>query len=320
MDNILMLKKDSVVKTKDNREFTRLLGGFGENNPMFTIWQAGELLGISTREVYQNYDRNIGNFEDNVDLINLKSAITENDSENKANITVFLKEIGYSQSKLNATKQWLAFSFSGMLKLVKIVTTKESWDIYDNFLEDYFQTKAENIVMKKTITEEIDEIKKSKAFLLGMAIMEDDEVKRIEMLREIENFNRRILELEKSLTREETLKQIEHKLYIADKITDDNLSYDVGNFSKVLGIKNFGRNKLFEWLRNKNMLRSTNEPFQTHMEYFKVIPIVRANGFKDSKTLIKGNGVNYIVKKLIKDGKIISKPIEQIIEELNSIE
>ena len=52
------------------------------------------------------------------------------------------------------------------------------------------------------------------------------------------------------------------------------------------------------------------------MNHFKVIPIEN-NRFADSKTLIKANGISYIVKKLIKDGKIESKSYEDIIKNID---
>jgi hypothetical protein len=52
------------------------------------------------------------------------------------------------------------------------------------------------------------------------------------------------------------------------------------------------------------------------MNHFKVIPI-EGNKFCDSKTLIKSQGISYIVKKLIKDGKIESKSYEDIIKNID---
>lgn len=138
------------------REFTRLIGGFGENKPMFLLWQVAELLGLKTKAIGENFVNNEGNFEKDIDFIDLRSAIDGIDSEITVDITKVLKEMGYSQNKLNATKRWLAFSYSGMMKLVKIATTEESWKIYNNFLEDYFKTKAENKILKATLAEQIN--------------------------------------------------------------------------------------------------------------------------------------------------------------------
>lgn len=317
MSNVIQLSTRGNVTTKDDRQFTRLVGGFGDDKPIFTIWQAAELLGLSTREVTQNYERNLENFESNLDVLDLKSAVTENDSNRPVEITKFLKENGYSQNKLNATKQWLAFSFSGMMKLVKIATTKESWEIYNNFLEDYFQTKAENQTMKKTIKEQLQELREEKAKLYGMAIVDENEMKRFELLRTVEKISDSITELEKIIVKEETIEVLRPKIQIANTVTETDSCYDVGSFSKILGLKGLGRNNMFAWLRDKKILMSNNDPYQTHTKYFKVVPVENPyTGGTNNKTLVRANGIEYIVKKLIDDGKIITKSIEEIINEL----
>lgn len=320
MENMkLDLKVDGSIKTKDNREFTRLVGGFGEGKPMFTVWQTGELLGLKTKAIKENFDNNINNFENRIDFIDLKSALDRNDSDQSIEITKFLKDVGYSQNKLNATKQWLAFSFSGMMKLVKIATTKESWEIYDRFLEDYFQTKAENKVMKNTIQSQIEEWKNQKAMFIGMAVMERDEAKRIELMREVDNAGVNISKLEKSMTRKETVEQLQPQLHIAETVGNARGYYDMGDFAKILGIDKMGRNNMFKWLRDQGILMDKNVPYQRYVKYFKVIPTVAKNGYKSNKTLLKPNGIEYIVKKLIDNKKIVTKTVEEIISELESI-
>ena len=59
-DNTINLFTKGEVKTGD-KTFTRLVGGFGEDNPMFLIWQASELVNQETRELVQNFERNIEN-------------------------------------------------------------------------------------------------------------------------------------------------------------------------------------------------------------------------------------------------------------------
>ena len=166
------------------------------------------------------------------------------DSDQSVDIAGFLKDVGYSQNRLNATKQWLAFSFSGMMKLVKIATTKESWEVYDRFLEDYFQTKAENKVMKDTIENQIEEWKNQKALFMGLAVMERDEVKQMELLKQMENANENITKLEKSLAKEEVVKQLQPRLHFADTITDTDSCYDIGSFANEIS-KITGNNQEF---------------------------------------------------------------------------
>lgn len=109
---------------------------------------------------------------------------------------------------------------------------------------------------------------------------------------------------------------------LVDKFTNINQSYDVGTFSKIIYSKenNLGRNRLFEWLRDKKILMSNNTPYQNYIDYFNVIAVEnKYNGKINYKTMIKANGITYIYKKLVKDGKVIDKPIEQVIEELGQV-
>lgn len=319
MNNMIELKTNGKLVTKEGREFTRLIGGFGENKPMFTIWQAGELLGQETRLVTMNFENNFKEFEHGVDFVDLKSLVNDIDKTTDVEITSFLKSTGITHHKYGRTKQWLAFSFSGMMKLVKIATTNESWKIYDNFLEDYFQTKAENLTMKKTITEEIEELKKQKAFFIGMGAMENDPMKQIELFREMENVNYRIIKLEKMITQKQTVEELQPQLHIAETVGNVKGYYDMGDFAKILGIDDLGRNNMFKWLRGKKILMSDNVPYQHYVKYFKVIPTVSNNGYKSNKTLLRPNGVEYIVKKLIEDGRVVARSIDEIVAELEQI-
>jgi phage antirepressor YoqD-like protein len=318
----LKLFTEGKVTTGDGREFTRIIGAFGESSPNFLLWQAGELLGQETREITQNFERNKSNFEDGVDFIDLKSLITENDKTETVDITDFLKSVGITHHKYGRATQWLSFSFSGMMKLVKIATTKESWNIYDNFLEDYFKTKAENIIMKKTLKEEKDFLVEQKKFIIGSVIMEQDEIKRMELFRQNEKLSDRIKEIDIVLSNEELKKRIQEELQgdlaIAESFTNSNNCFDIGVFAKILDIPHMGRNNLYSWLREQGFLMHTNSPYQKYSEYFKILPVKNNyTGRDDNKTLIKAKGIKYIFEKLIKDGKVISKSINEVIEGLN---
>lgn len=106
---------------------------------------------------------------------------------------------------------------------------------------------------------------------------------------------------------------------LVEKFTNINQSYDVGTFSKIIYSKenNLGRNRLFEWLRDKKILMNNNTPYQNYIDYFNVVAVEnKYNGKINYKTMIKANGITYIYKRLVKDGRVIDKPIEQVIEEL----
>lgn len=113
------------------------------------------------------------------------------------------------------------------------------------------------------------------------------------------------------------LEENKDDIEMAKKLTETNNVYDIGVFSKILSISNLGRNNFYKFLRDKEILMKNNTPYQTHAKYFKVIAI--DNAFQSSKTLIRLNGVKYIIKKLIEDGYLDeSFNITKLIDELES--
>lgn len=63
------------------------------------------------------------------------------------------------------------------------------------------------------------------------------------------------------------------KVEFYDAVTGSRDAIEIGKVAKVLGIPGMGRNKLFAILRDKGVLRSSNEPYQSHVDsgHFRVI-------------------------------------------------
>jgi len=104
---------------------------------------------------------------------------------------------------------------------------------------------------------------------------------------------------------------------LVDKFVNTNNCYDIGTYAKILESKELGRTRLFAWLKDKKILMSNNVPYQAYTKYFKVIPVINQwTGQTNYKTLLKPIGITYIYNKLLKDGKVIEKPLEKVIEDL----
>ncbi len=73
----------------------------------------------------------------------------------------------------------------------------------------------------------------------------------------------------------------------------------ISKVAKALNIKGIGRNNLFAILRNRDVLRNNNEPYQRYVNsgYFKVVAGTK-NGFKYTQTLVTGKGMSWIRKKM----------------------
>ena len=100
------------------------------------------------------------------------------------------------------------------------------------------------------------------------------------------------------------------KVSLVEQIFESRDMIDMSEVAKILNFKNFGRNKIFELLRNKRVLRQNNEPYQRYVErgHFKLIEMTyeKPNGKTGikMKTVVSQKGVNYI-KKII-EREIIS--------------
>lgn len=92
------------------------------------------------------------------------------------------------------------------------------------------------------------------------------------------------------------------KVEFYDDVTGSDDTIDMGEVAKVLNIKGIGRNKLFEILRNKNILQQNNQPYQKFVDngYFRVIESKYSlpNGdIKISlKTVVFQKGLDFIRK------------------------
>ena len=123
-----------------------------------------------------------------------------------------------------------------------------------------------------------------------------------------------------------------------DFMNSDNV-YSVNEVAKCLAIKNLGRNNLYKWLRwNKIIIPDTYEAYQNHINSGYVIHRVRKYPIpkyemildkktgKKVKTLVETKydqetkayftpkGVEWLYKKLVKDGYVMPKTLNEIAE------
>lgn len=311
MKNELKLFTDGIVEVEDY-EFTRLVGGFGNDNPVITTKQVAELLGYEQRTVNQTINRNKYEFEENVHIIDIKKVITQSD-----NNLEMLKSLGYTNMAIAKAKNIYILSKAGFLLYLKFAEGDKAIEIYKNFIEDYFKTKAENKVMKETIEDQIEKWEEIKGMAIGKAVIAKTDEIRNKYLFEMEEANKQLEKLHASLKAQEIVKKLQPKLHIAETLTESSEAYDIGTFSKILGAKGYGRNNMFAWLKEKEILMRNNEPYQRYMNYFKVLQVNKGN-YTGIKTLLKPNGIEYIVKRMIDDGIIITKSVDDILEELES--
>lgn len=112
------------------------------------------------------------------------------------------------------------------------------------------------------------------------------------------------------------LREYANEIRYSEALNNDEVSYDIGDVSKVLNISGVGRNNLFKFLRDEKMLMKNNEPYQAYAKYFK-FEFINKNDRFVSKTTIKGSGIKSLIKRLAKKGYITSITYNEAMERLN---
>lgn len=103
--------------------------------------------------------------------------------------------------------------------------------------------------------------------------------------------------------------QMKPKAEFFDAVADSKTAISMNDVSKVLGIKGYGRNNLFEFLRRNGILDRWNVPYQRYIDcgWFRVIEQkYTRNGEPcvSTKTLVYQKGVDAIRKKILDAEKI----------------
>ncbi len=99
--------------------------------------------------------------------------------------------------------------------------------------------------------------------------------------------------------------EMKPKAEFFDAVAESKTAIPMGEVAKVLDIKGIGRNKLFEFLRDKKVLMNNNIPYQKYIDcgYFRVIETKYSKPNGDTaitvKTLVYQKGLDYI-RKLLK--------------------
>lgn len=110
--------------------FTGIEGGFGENKKAMLVKDVAHIHGKEVRVINQNIERNRKRFKDGIDILDMKSAITQSDSE--------ITEYGFTQNAWNASKSIYLLSERGYAKLLKILEDDTAWELYDKLVDCYF--------------------------------------------------------------------------------------------------------------------------------------------------------------------------------------
>ena len=108
---------------------------------------------------------------------------------------------------------------------------------------------------------------------------------------------------------EKQITELKPKAEIWDQVMGSERLEEMSAVAKILNFKDMGRNKLFEYLRDRNVLRYNNDPYQRYVDsgYFKMIEQTVKTGdytIINNKTMVTQKGLDFIAKLLKGDGYV----------------
>lgn len=107
--------------------------------------------------------------------------------------------------------------------------------------------------------------------------------------------------------------EAEPKVEFYDTVTDSETTVDFWQAVKILNYKGLGRNRLFQYLRDKEILMPNNTPYQRYIDagYFRLIKTTWNTSNNDRviyfKTVIYKKGLDFLSKIIEKDGYVKNK-------------
>ena len=126
--------------------------------------------------------------------------------------------------------------------------------------------------------------------------------------------DRRIAELT------QIVEQQKPKAEFYDCVTGSKDTVDMKECAKVINFRGWGRNKIFELLRQKSVLDRSNQPYQRYcdMQYFRIIEskyVLPTGEVKISlKTVVYQKGLDFIRKLIEKEENEHKKPLKLLAE------
>lgn len=115
-------------------EFTGIEGGFGEGKKAMLVKDIAEIHEREVKVINQTINKNINRFKFDVDIIDLKSKVNQNDLTEKYDFEVH---------SVRMSKNIYLLSERGYSKLLKILEDDKAWEVYEELVDNYFNMRSE---------------------------------------------------------------------------------------------------------------------------------------------------------------------------------
>ncbi|MEN3133807.1 ORF6N domain-containing protein [Bacillus cereus] len=116
-------------------EFTGIEGGFGEGKKAMLVKEIAEIHEQQIGEVNRRINDNRNRFKDAVDIIDIRP----NGFEPLGRL------FGYTKQSFNQSNNIYLLSERGYAKLLKILEDDTAWELYDQFVDGYFNMREQKV-------------------------------------------------------------------------------------------------------------------------------------------------------------------------------
>ncbi|MDA2567381.1 ORF6C domain-containing protein [Bacillus cereus] len=115
-------------------QFTGIEGGFGEGKKAMLVKEIANIHFKELKHVNESINKNRIRFKDDIDIVDLKNGRFERLS---------LEQLGFTKQSVANSKNIYLLSERGYAKLLKILEDETAWELYDQFVDGYFNMREQ---------------------------------------------------------------------------------------------------------------------------------------------------------------------------------
>ncbi|UYX50067.1 ORF6C domain-containing protein [Bacillus thuringiensis] len=114
-------------------EFTGIEGGFGESKKAMLVKEVAEIHNQQIGEINRRINDNRERFKNKIDIVDIKANGFE----------PLGRSLGFTKQSFNQSKNIYLLSERGYAKLLKILEDDTAWELYDQFVDGYFNMREQ---------------------------------------------------------------------------------------------------------------------------------------------------------------------------------
>ncbi|MEK7014662.1 ORF6C domain-containing protein [Bacillus sp. FSL R9-9410] len=135
MDQLTVVNELHILGEKNiaGYQFTGIEGGFGESKKAMLVKEIAEIHGQPFKEVNRRINDNRNRFKDGVDILDIRASGFE----------PLGRLFGYTKQSFNQSNNIYLLSERGYAKLLKILEDDTAWELYDQFVDGYFNMREQ---------------------------------------------------------------------------------------------------------------------------------------------------------------------------------